>query len=106
MGAVRYRAGQADKAVEEMNAAIQRIDDPNAELSVSPAYYYFFLAMAHHRLGNAEAALSWFTKATEAAQTELGTHENTSGQTMSWNRRLTLELLNKEAAQLLGVDAQ
>ena len=66
----------------------------------SPAYTWFFLAMAHHRLGHREEAKKWLDKA--VAWTEKTIREADQGTTyLPWNRRLTLKLLREEAEALL-----
>jgi hypothetical protein len=52
--------------------------------------------MAHHQLGNSDLAQKWFDMAALRAEEEI------SGMP-TWNRRLTLELLQEEAAQLLSI---
>ena len=52
--------------------------------------------MAHHRQGNAELARSYLDKATEWAEQEIADKP-------AWNRKLTLELLRKEAESLIGI---
>jgi hypothetical protein len=63
------------------------------------AYIGYFLAMAHHRLGHAEQARHWLDKASR--QGERPKPAKTSGAPFPWNRRLTLQLLRREAEQLL-----
>jgi hypothetical protein len=54
--------------------------------------------MTHHRLGNLEEARAALEKANELTKAELADEKNPP----AWNRRLTLELLQKEAEALLG----
>jgi len=61
----------------------------------SPVYTHFFLAMAHHRLGHAAEAKNWLDKAMAGAEREL--RHPTSDASRVWNRRLTLQLLQREA---------
>jgi hypothetical protein len=55
-------------------------------------YTWFFLAMAHQRLGHAREARVWLEK----TQKQM---EQKSSADASWNRRLTLQLLSREAEQ-------
>jgi len=70
---------------------------------------YFYLAMAHHRLGHAEEARRWLDKAVQGTQQALkspveppGKSRNPDGVILpNWSRRLTLGLLRREAEQLI-----
>jgi tetratricopeptide (TPR) repeat protein len=96
LGAVLYRAGRFVDAVE----CLQRANAAWQEAAVkptysSPAYAWLFLAMAHHRQGHAEEARRCLQDGTALADRELQTP-------VSWNRKLTLELLRGEATAMLG----
>jgi hypothetical protein len=66
----------------------------------SPVYTWFFLAMAHHRLGHREEAKKWLDKA--VAWTEKTIREADRGTTsLPRNRRLTLKLLREEAEAMM-----
>lgn len=52
LGAILYRAGLFQRALEHHNQAIESASTERT----SPAYADYFLAMAHHRLGHAEDA--------------------------------------------------
>jgi len=72
---------------------------------------YFYLAMAHHRLGHAEEARRWLEKAIQGTEEALRSPSQTLGKSgnqsgvisPNWNRRLTLGLLRREAEQLIQV---
>lgn len=64
----------------------------------SPAYVHYFLAMTEHHLGHSDEAKGHLQKANEIAEAELS-------KLPPWNRKLTLELLRKEATALLNADA-
>lgn len=66
------------------------------QLPLSPAYTWFFLAMAEAQLGRAEDVQEWLAKAVQQAEQELADDET------SWNRRATLELLRDEATALVA----
>ena len=55
--------------------------------------------MAHHRLGRAEEARRWLDKAVTSMEQEM--HDPKSAARQKWNRRLTLQLLRREAEQLV-----
>jgi len=74
---------------------------------LSPAYTWFFLAMAHHRLGHTAEAKKWLDKA--AQWTDMVNRELQAGilprHQSPWQRRLAFRLLREEAERLLGVKA-
>ena len=91
LGAVLYRAGKFEQAVKRLTqaeAAVKRMSNPRT----TPAYCWNFLAMAHQRLGNHEEAQRWLAQAMSEAGKDAG---------LSWNRKLTLQLLAKEAQELV-----
>jgi serine/threonine protein kinase/Flp pilus assembly protein TadD len=98
LGAVLYRAGRFDEALKLLNEA-QRAHKPADEQRITRAYIAYFLAMAHHRLGHHEEVRHWLDKATW--QSEPKKPGQASGVSLAWNRRLTLQLLRREAEQLL-----
>jgi tetratricopeptide (TPR) repeat protein len=101
LGAIFYRAGRAEEAVERMTEANELIEDPTTS---SPAYGWYFLAMAHHKLGNDEEAQKWLDKANQWSDKVLDADEPGAG-AVPWNRKLTLKLLREEAEELMGTNA-
>ena len=101
LGGILYRAGRFEEAVKRLTEADNLIEDPDTESNLSPAYTWYFLAMAHHKLGHAEEAKKWLDKATEWTDKVLAEHEEGKSP-LSWNRRLTLKLLRKEAEDMIG----
>jgi WD40 repeat protein/Tfp pilus assembly protein PilF len=93
LGAILYRAGSYEESVEWMNEIVEH----DSEEHYSPAYTWFFLAMAHHQLGHEEEGRTWLKKAIDRAEEE--TQDNAN---IAWNRRLTLDLLRTEAESLLA----
>jgi tetratricopeptide (TPR) repeat protein len=89
-GAALYRAGRFTEAVARLNES----GTGKPTLS-SLAYTWFFLAMAHERLGHAGEAGQWLDKAIKCMEQE--TRDNNP----AWNRRLTLQLLRREAEALI-----
>jgi hypothetical protein len=72
---------------------------------------WYFLAMAHQRLGHRAEARRWFDTASRAMEKVLkrpaetpGSAKPSSGKqpTPHWNQKLTLELLRHEAEELIG----
>jgi tetratricopeptide (TPR) repeat protein len=98
LGAVLYRAGRFDEAVKRLNDA-RAAYKPGDEQRAALAYTCYFLAMAHHRLGHAAQARRWLDKAVRQSQPQKPAQA--SGVPVPWNRRLTLQLLGREAEQLL-----
>jgi Flp pilus assembly protein TadD len=101
LGAALYRAGRFAEAINRLErAAVPPGKDATKPATYSPAYAWFFLAMAHQRLGHAEEGRRWLGKAIKHVEQETQDPSNQAGQT--WNRRLTLQLLRREAEALLN----
>jgi tetratricopeptide (TPR) repeat protein len=100
LGAVLYRAGKFNKAIKQLSKLNSEWEQGKEFPTLtSPAYTWFFLAMAHHQLGNTDQAHRYFESAVERAEQEI------AGDTW-WNRELTLQLLQAEAVELLGVSQE
>jgi len=106
LGAALYRAGRFEEAVKRLTEA--------AELSYHPyrtniQHTWFFLAMAHHRLGHTDEARRWLDKGMKGTEEALKSPAESlrkSGNpdgviSPNWNRKLTLRLLRREAKQLI-----
>jgi tetratricopeptide (TPR) repeat protein len=100
LGAALYRAGRPEEAVQRLNEANASYQ-PADERRIARAYTWCFLALAHHRLGHAEEARQWLDRMVR--HTEHGREKEGSGAVAPWNRRLTLQLLRREAEELLKV---
>jgi tetratricopeptide (TPR) repeat protein len=106
LGSALYRAGRYDDAAKRLTEASTSKPD---ERQTAMAYTWFFLAMTHHRLGHAAEARRWLEKGIKATEEALkppaGPPEkssNTAGPIPpSWNRKLTLRLLRREAEELI-----
>jgi tetratricopeptide (TPR) repeat protein len=88
-GAVLYRAGRYQEAIDVLQTRVEaksRVRDPHARA---------FLAMAHHRLGNAAEAGTWLAKAADARPK--------GGSAWSWDDVET-QLLIEEATALVRPD--
>jgi tetratricopeptide (TPR) repeat protein len=88
-GAILFRAGHPEEALTQLNASAAVPENSNT----GTAYTWYFLAMTHHQLENAKEARTWFTKANAHTQQALAENKTATGESMGWNRRLTLELL-------------
>ena len=100
MGAVLYRAGQFDKAIRELTKADTLTGESDAR--TSPAYIWYFLAMAHHASGHPDEAKKWLQKAVARTEQAFQAEEEDGGVRLAWNRRLTLKLLRDEAESVIG----
>jgi len=105
LGALLYRTHRYDEAVQALTQTFelaQRLDAKT--LQASPAYGAYFLTMAHVRLGHAAEARECFQRASALDPLTAPVETNVPSR-ISWNRRITLELLRKEAESLLKSDA-
>jgi tetratricopeptide (TPR) repeat protein len=98
LGSALYRAGRFGEAIVRLNETSADQGQAATNLS-SPIYAWFFLAMAHHRLGHAEESRKWLDKARKRAEQEIKNPSN--GGFLTWNRRVTWQLLRREAEALL-----
>jgi tetratricopeptide (TPR) repeat protein len=101
LGAVLYRAGRFQEAVQrltEAEVAFQEAKHPRSSLT----YSWLFEAMIQHRLGQADDSGRWLDKAVAAI--DQPSDKPNDANAGSWNRRLTLHLLRREAQTLLGKD--
>jgi tetratricopeptide (TPR) repeat protein len=102
LGAVLYRSGRFEDAAKKLKEAETLGQGSGGSPKSSPAYAWFFLAMAQERLQHREDARAAFDKA--VAETDKGLREHKEGiADVPWNRRLTLKLLRDEAQTLLGI---
>jgi tetratricopeptide (TPR) repeat protein len=101
-GAVLYRAGQYREALERLTEAEQAFQPDDGKLN-AVAYNWLFLAMAHCRLGHVEEAKKWRDNAMQwiDQETEKKPKEPSVANPLPWNRRVTLQLLRREAEELL-----
>jgi serine/threonine protein kinase/Flp pilus assembly protein TadD len=102
LGAVHYRAGRFDDAVHwlaEAESAFHQGQWPREEL----AYVLLFQAMNHHRLGQSDRAqqkLHQVQTETDAPSPRESHHPTV------WTHRLSLQLLRREAEELINKDSQ
>ncbi len=108
LGAAHYRAGQFEAAIKQLQKAIDterkgsHLDFPyifpvflKADDEGAGVHDCLFLAMAHQRLGQTKEAQRWLDKATSALTQSLPPEPE------SWAERVELELLRKEADELV-----
>jgi tetratricopeptide (TPR) repeat protein len=103
LGAVLYRAGrfkEAAKRLTEAEAAFQHTPSTRSTI----VYNWLFQAMTHQRLGRSAEAASWLEKAVRAIDEPAP--ESAQDPAANWNRRLTLQLLRREAEELLAKKSQ
>jgi tetratricopeptide (TPR) repeat protein len=102
-GAVLYRAGRYQEAIQRLTEAEASYQPDTKNLSPI-AYNWVFLAMAHRRLGHIEEAKKWRDKAVQGIDQEMQKkpEQPAAANPLPWNRRLTLQLLRREAEGLLA----
>jgi serine/threonine protein kinase/Tfp pilus assembly protein PilF len=103
LGAVLYRAGRFEDATKRLIEADAAFKTAKIELS-SISYIWLFQAMTEQRLGHTDEAKMWLHKA--VTEIEQSTLERTNVANATWNRRLTLQFLRREAEELLGKKSQ
>jgi tetratricopeptide (TPR) repeat protein len=87
LGAILYRAGRFDKSMARLKEAIQKTPDKRGSWAD-----WLFLAMAHHRLGQAKEAKECLAKAHQL----LG-----AAKAARWTDRLEMDILRREAEALV-----
>ena len=102
-GAVLYRAGQYQEALKRLTEA-EAAYQPDEEKQWAGAYNCLFLAMAHQRLGDVTEAKKWHDRAVQwiEQQTQKKPEASAAANPSSWHQRLTLQLLRREAEELLA----
>jgi tetratricopeptide (TPR) repeat protein len=99
LGAVLYRAGRFQEAA-------QRLTEADAAFAQTPRsrntiiYNWLFQTMAQSRLGHAAEAAGWIDIAVRAID-EPSQEAAQDATTNTWNRRLTLQMLRREAEELM-----
>ncbi|HKB06514.1 MAG TPA: protein kinase [Gemmataceae bacterium] len=100
LGAVLYRAGRLEEAAQQL-AEAEAAFKPTPNTRTPIVYNWLFQAMARHRLGHPAEAASWLEKAVRVID-EPPPESAQDPATKNWNRRLSLQLLRREAEQLLA----
>jgi tetratricopeptide (TPR) repeat protein len=97
LGAARYRAGQCERAADDLEASIAAYPNgPNLHGLDTINYHRLFLAMTKWQLGERDAARRQLAETLPAVEQELQTAS------IGWSRRATLEILRREAEDLIG----
>ena len=91
LGAVLMRGGLYAEAMPYLEGLVNIAGSEDT----SKTYTHYFLAMTEHHLGNADAARAQLKAANELADAEVAG-------SIPWNRRLTIELLQKEVEAILS----
>ena len=84
LGALLYRAGRYDEALDILGE-LEHDSEADARSPSSPAYAWYFLAMTHQALGQAEQARDVLTRAEAWTRRALSDEKDRP----VWNRRLT-----------------
>jgi tetratricopeptide (TPR) repeat protein len=97
-GAVLYRAGRFKEAAQRL-AEAEAVFQQTPGTRSSIVYNWLFQAMAQHQLGNTTEAARWLKQAVQEIDEPKPAQDRAS---VTWNRRLTLQLLRREAEELLN----
>jgi tetratricopeptide (TPR) repeat protein len=89
LGAVLYRAKRYEEAIQRLNESIEKCD------KVGEPQEWLFLAMAHHHLKKTNESRKWLDKAV------LGIEKAEREKSLSWDERLEVQVLRREAEELL-----
>jgi tetratricopeptide (TPR) repeat protein len=96
LGTLLMRAGKLDEAIAVLDAVATRSSRDSAAANSPPVYTWYALALTQQAAGHAELARTWYERAkTETAK--LLSEPPAAGAPLAWNRRLTLQLLQREA---------
>jgi len=99
LGRALYCAGRFEEAAKHLTqaeAAFKETTDPTSSI----IYTRLFQAMTQQRLGRADKAKEWLDKALKDIEQPPQDRPQDGG-AMRWNRRLTLQILRREAEKLL-----
>ena len=107
LGAVLLRDGQYQGAADELEQVDRHLKAAGTGVDFSPIYNEFLLAICQAHLGNDAMARQRFDAAQVDAQNLLKSDQGAtpSASTTSWERRLTIRLLQEEAEGLLNISA-
>ena len=102
LGAILYRAGRFEEVVKHYTELTSQWESgrPMPTLT-SPAYAWYYLAMAQHHLGLHDDAKVTLDRAVQWHDEKRRQH-NAATETLDWNRILTLSLLRRQAEETLG----
>jgi tetratricopeptide (TPR) repeat protein len=100
LGGALYRSGKSREAINALSKAVESRKQP------SPSAW-LYLAMAHHQLGQKDASQKWLKQARSRVSalikegSERKQEDRLSGKRAPWHEQLTLELLLREAEELV-----
>jgi uncharacterized protein HemY len=97
LGAILYRAGDYDAAINALAEAIRQRGDKGSWQD------WLFLAMAHHQLGHSDDAKKWLEKADKLMKEDAATKAKRAEEIgpSFWYHQLELELLHAEAESII-----
>jgi WD40 repeat protein/tetratricopeptide (TPR) repeat protein len=101
LAAVLYRAGRFEEAANRLAESRSPFADARQPLT-SILYTWLFEAMVQHRLGHHGEARRWLDRAVKDIE-QPPPERPEDGAASTWNRRLTIQLLRREAEELLKV---
>jgi tetratricopeptide (TPR) repeat protein len=99
LGRALYCAGRFEEAAKHLTQAEAAFKETTYPTS-SIIYTRLFQAMTHQCLGHADQAKEWLEKAIKDIE-QPPQDRPQDGAAMAWNRRLTLQILRREAEELL-----
>jgi WD40 repeat protein/serine/threonine protein kinase/Flp pilus assembly protein TadD len=100
LGVVHYRAGRLKEAAEHF-AEAEAAFKPTPGTRTPIVYNWFFQAMTHHQLARPTEAANWLKKAVQPGNGPPPARAENPAANV-WNRRVTLDLLRREAEELVG----
>ena len=100
LGAVLHRVGRSEEAIERLTDANHLIQGGQQRALERQASIGYFLAMAHHQLGQDVKAAQWLDKANE--RTDEAIANETADPYNWWHGRITLQVLRREAETLFS----
>ncbi len=98
LGAILLRAGLHEQALVSLDSS----SEGESSIKTSSVYTAYFRAMTQHHLNQNERSLASLAEANELSDLEMNDETNPP----AWNRRLTIELLRKEAETLIVTTAR
>lgn len=99
LGAVLYRSGKFEEALQQLNEAERLAQQPSA-YGYPPTYAWYLLAMTHQKLGHDEESANWLKRANAWLDEAIAEMEQGEA-SLPWYRRLTLEAFRDEAEGMI-----
>jgi tetratricopeptide (TPR) repeat protein len=103
LGAILYRAGRFQEALQHLNEANRlNAPEPSELWEGSPVELWCFVAMAHYRLGHAEEAKEWLDKTDRYFDKVFADEQSSAGpRVVPVGRRLLMRIFRAEADALI-----